>query len=82
MSGTRPSAVLGRSWALNRIPIVPFWPWRVLNLSPNSGVLSCVMRIFISNIPRLFTVTTTDSTRPDVHTCGVKEESLIFPDLS
>ena len=76
ISGTIPDSVRGISCPRNSAPIVPFWPWRLENLSPSSGIRSCTTRIFTKRNPILFTITTTFSTRPRVHTCGTVDASF------
>ena len=79
ISGTIPDSVRGMSWPLNKAPMVPFWPCLLENLSPSSGTRSCTTRIFTKRNPTLFTIITTFSTRPRVHTCGVVDASRTWP---
>ena len=64
MSGFIPEDVKGMFSAVRVWPIVPFCPWRLLSLSPTSGIRVLRVRTLTCRRPWMSSVSSTRSTVP------------------
>lgn len=76
ISGTIPSIVNGKSYCLKVIPQVPFWPWRLANLSPICGTLTLLTLTFTILFPSKFYDNITISIIPFSALLDLKETSF------